>query len=83
MTVVLYQGAEVPLYEQQPPEIGTVVEESPAERAGIRPGDLILQVAGRPVQTWMDLQLAVLPRAGSELELVIPRRRWRAAHSHA
>ena len=71
MTVVLYQGAEVPLYEQQPPEIGTVVEESPAERAGIRPGDLILQVAGRPVQTWMDLQLAVLPRAGSELELVI------------
>lgn len=71
MTVVLYQGAEVPLYEQQPPEIGTVVEESPAERAGLRPGDLILQVAGRPVQTWMDLQLAVLPHAGSELELVI------------
>ena len=71
MTVVLYQGAEVPLYEQQPPEIGTVVEESPAERAGIRPGDLVLQVAGRPVQTWMDLQLAVLPHAGSELEFVI------------
>ena len=71
MTFVLYQGAEVPLYEQQPPEIGAVVEESPAERAGIRPGDLILQVSGRPVQTWMDLQLAVLPRAGRELELVV------------
>ena len=71
MTLVLYQGAEVPRYEQQPPEIGAVVEESPAERAGIRPGDLILQVSGRPVQTWMELQLAVLPRAGRELELVV------------
>ena len=71
MTFVLYQGAEVPRYEQQPPEIGAVVEESPAERAGIRPGDLILQVSGRPVQTWMELQLAVLPRAGRELELVV------------
>ena len=71
MTFVLYQGAEVPRYEQQPPEIGAVVEASPAERAGIRPGDLILQVSGRPVQTWMELQLAVLPRAGRELELVV------------
>ena len=71
MTFVLYQGAEVPRYEQQPPEIGAVVEESPAERAGIRPGALILQVSGRPVQTWMELQLAVLPRAGRELELVV------------
>lgn len=33
MALVLYQGAEVPAYESQPPVVGTVLAGSPAERA--------------------------------------------------
>ena len=71
MAFVLYHGAEVPAYEQQRPVVGSVVEGSPAERAGIQPGDVIVRVSGRPVHTWEDLLIAVLPRAGREVEFVI------------
>src|SRR5581483_2189777 len=39
---VLYRGAEVPVYEDQPPVVGFVETGSPAEAAGIQPGDRIL-----------------------------------------
>lgn len=73
MTLVLYQGAQVPAYEQQPPIVGSVVEDSPAERAGLKPGDRILSVAGRPVDTWERVFVQVSPRAGQQVELVVQR----------
>ena len=73
MTVVLYQGAQVPAYEQQPPIVGTVGEGSPAATAGIQPGDRILSVAGREVDTWEQLVYAVVPRADREIDVVVRR----------
>jgi regulator of sigma E protease len=73
MTVVLYQGAQVPVFEDQPPIVGTVGEGSPAEKGGIQPGDLILNVAGRTVDTWEALSYAVAPRADREIEVVLRR----------
>ncbi|MEC7768310.1 MAG: RIP metalloprotease RseP [Acidobacteriota bacterium] len=73
MTVVLYQGAEVPIYEEQPPVVGAVTEGSPAETAGILPGDLIVSVAGDSVPTWEALFMAVMPRAERELDVVVQR----------
>ena len=35
--VVLYQGAEVPAYEDQPVVVGAVTASSPAAKAGIQP----------------------------------------------
>jgi regulator of sigma E protease len=69
MTGVLYRGAEVPAYEQQPPVVGSVDPGSPAERAGIRPGDRIVSVAGRPVDTWERFFIQVAPRAGQRVEI--------------
>src|SRR5918994_6715438 len=42
LAVVLMQGADIPAYQDEPPVIGVAVTGSPAERAGLRPGDRIL-----------------------------------------
>ena len=73
MTVVLLQGAQVPLYEERPPVIGSVAEDSPASAAGILPGDRILSVAGRPVDTWEELTFAIMSRADREVEVALRR----------
>jgi regulator of sigma E protease len=66
---VLAQGADVPTYEQSPPVIGHVEPGSPAEAAGLRPGDRVLTVQGRAVATWDQLLLEILPRAHQALKV--------------
>jgi regulator of sigma E protease len=73
MAVVLAQGAEVPIYEDQPPVVGAVTPGSTAEAAGIQAGDRILSVAGEGVDTWEDLFLAVGTRADRDLSLSLLR----------
>lgn len=73
MAVVLYQGADVPAYEQQPPVVGAVEAGSPAERSGVRPGDRILSVEGTSVDTWERFFVAVMPRAERQITLVVER----------
>jgi regulator of sigma E protease len=70
---VLSQGADVPLYDAAPPVVGRVEPGSPAEAVGLQPGDLIVSVGGQPVPTWEALQIAVLPKAGREVPLVLRR----------
>ena len=71
MTLVLYQGAEIPAYEDMPPVVGNVVEDSAAELVGIQVGDRILSVEGKPTETWSELFVAVMPRAERELSVVV------------
>jgi regulator of sigma E protease len=73
MAVVLAQGAEVPVYQDQPPVVGAVLDDSAAERAGIRVGDRILSVDDDPVETWEDLFIAISTRAGREVPLALMR----------
>jgi regulator of sigma E protease len=70
---VLAQGADVPIWMDAPPVIGTVAEDTPAAHAGLRPGDRIVSVNGRETPTWDSLNYEVLPKAGRELTLVIDR----------
>ena len=71
MTFVLYQGAEVPDYEDAPPVVGTIVEGSVAEGAGVQVGDRIVSVDGSAVETWRQVFVEALPRAGQELSVEI------------
>jgi regulator of sigma E protease len=73
MAAVLFNGAEVPAYEQEPPVIGTVLAGSPAARAGIAPGDRLVSIAGKPVETWEQVFMQVMPRANRQVEIVVAR----------
>ena len=73
MAVVLAQGAEVPIYQDQPPVVGTVTPGSPAERAGIQRGDRILTVANDQVDTWDDLFIAIGTRPDRDVRLTLLR----------
>jgi regulator of sigma E protease len=69
----LYQGAEVPVYQDQPPVVGAVTPDSPAAKADIRRGDRVLAVAGRRVDTWEQFFLAVATRPNREVTIDLTR----------
>jgi regulator of sigma E protease len=69
LAVVLYRGAEVPAFDDQPPVVGAVATGSPAEKADIRTGDLITAVADREVTTWEQLFIGVGTRANREIPI--------------
>jgi regulator of sigma E protease len=73
MAVVLAQGAEVPIYQDQPAVVGAVTPGSPAARSGIEPGDRIMSVAGDPVDTWDDLFIAIGTRADRDVSVTLLR----------
>jgi regulator of sigma E protease len=73
LAVVLMQGADVPAYLDQPPVVGSVERNSPAERAGFLPGDRIVSVAGRAVANWEQFDIAIGTRPGRELGVEIVR----------
>jgi regulator of sigma E protease len=73
MALVLYQGAQLPAFTEQPALVGTVEAGSPAEAAGIQPGDRILSVDGRDIPTWDRLRLAVGTRANRPVAIVFVR----------
>jgi regulator of sigma E protease len=70
---VLSQGADVPIWNKQPPVIGSIDAGSPALLAGLRVGDRIVSVNGRPVPTWESLDIEVAPKANREIDLVVDR----------
>lgn len=48
-------GTEEPLYLRQAATVGWVVPNSPADSAGVRPGDRIVAVMGKDASTWRDV----------------------------
>jgi regulator of sigma E protease len=67
--VVLYQGAERLAYEDQPVIVGVVLAGRPAAQAGIQPGDRIVAVDDRPVNSWEDFYIAVGTRPNREVPI--------------
>ena len=73
MAVVLYQGADVPVFEQQPMVVGGVAPNSVAAEAGIRPGDRVIAVDGVRIATWEEFSMLIISRAGRQVRLAIDR----------
>ena len=70
---VLMNGAEIPAFQSKAPVVGQVTPGSPADTVGIRTGDRVLRVAGRDVNTWEQLFIAVGTRPNRETPIVILR----------
>ncbi|MFV2071627.1 MAG: RIP metalloprotease RseP [Thermoanaerobaculales bacterium] len=66
-------GVETPAFRDQPPVIGWVEPESPAEDAGIQAGDLVTAIDGEALEVWWDLEAAVLTSGNTELSLTVQR----------
>ncbi len=73
LAVVLMQGADVLAYLDRPATVGAVQAASPAEKAGIRPGDLIVKLGTVEIRTWEHLDMAVAARPEREVEVVVMR----------
>ena len=71
--VVLYQGAEVESYNDQPVVVGVVKPDSPAARADIRTGDRIVTIAGHDVDNWEQFFVTISTRANRPVEIGLQR----------
>ncbi len=62
--------ADIGIEVLREPIVGDVAWQGPAYGAGIRSGDRIVEVDGKPIATWDDLREAILPYPGDTLEIV-------------
>jgi regulator of sigma E protease len=69
MAFVLYQGAQVPAFEQQPVVIGTFSENSAAAKAGLKAGDRILVIDGHSVDNWEQFSMLIVGKARREVTI--------------
>ncbi len=53
--------------------VGMVTEGSPAERAGIMKGDLLVEINGEPIDQWIDVLDSVKRSQGESIEIVFSR----------
>lgn len=67
------RGIPVQALEEIPSVVGFVEEGSPAESAGVLPGDRILRIDGEAVEKWKDVQFIVMTAAERPVELEILR----------
>ena len=74
VTGLYMRGKPQRLFEAQPMEVVAVLKDSPAEKAGIRPGDRVVEFAGVDNPTWERASLAfLLSSMESPISVVVER----------
>jgi len=69
ITLAFVVGVQVPASQDKAPVVAWVDPTSPAAKAGIEAGDLVLAVGGKGVHTWEDLDLATMGSPGQPLNI--------------
>jgi regulator of sigma E protease len=78
LAVALLAGMYMAHFERhrfwtEPAVVGYVQSDSPAELAGVEPGDLILSVDGERTENWQDVTLAVISATNSTVPVQVER----------
>jgi regulator of sigma E protease len=73
LSVLFMIGSQVDATLHDRPLVGAVEPGSPAEAAGIRPGDEIAAIDDKPQETWEDAQYAILIRPDATLHMKLRR----------
>ncbi len=73
VSLVFYIGIQSPKYIDDPPVIGWVNEDSPAEKMGLQPGDLILTVGGKAISTWEQAMLYIASSGDKDVDIEVQR----------
>lgn len=63
----------VPDFDSLMPVVETVVEKSPAEAAGFKPGDRIVSIDDRKISTWAQMTETIYGSTGKPLAIVVER----------
>ena len=69
----IHFGAGLAMTEVPRAEIGIIMPDSPAEAAGLLPGDRVVSINGQPIDTYKDLLKTVHPQPGVPLIFEIAR----------
>ena len=62
-----------PAYQEQPARVGDITENSPAAKAGVEPGDLIVRLDGLRNPKWESVELKVVTTVNEALPLELKR----------
>lgn len=73
VSLVFFIGIQMPKYRDEEPFIGWIDEDSPAEKSGLQPGDVIRSVGGEPVETWEQAILVIASSGKKPLDIVVAR----------
>ena len=72
-TVALWCGIELPAYRSDAPIVSAVVEQSAAQRAGVKSGDRIIAVSGQEISSWSAVDSQLAARASQSISLTVQR----------
>jgi len=72
-TIINISGVEMEKYKFDPPLIGYVEKDSPADKAGIKRGDLIVEIDGKNVPDWKELELTIGANPNENMNIVYER----------
>jgi regulator of sigma E protease len=73
MPVVYLIGTQIPAFLEQPPVVGWVEEDSPAQTAGFEAGDRLVSIGGTEVATWEAAVSQLVRKPESAVEVLIER----------
>jgi regulator of sigma E protease len=73
MALVLYQGARVPAFDREPVVVGSFMDDSVARAAGMQPGDRILTIDGRTIDTWEAFSMEIVGKAKRQVTVEVDR----------
>lgn len=73
LPVAYLVGVDLPVFLEEKPCIGYVLNDTQGSRAGFQTGDCIVGLGGQKVETWSETNRLIVENAGSPLEFTVER----------